>query len=1485
MRAKLIPNKDILLHLAGALLLGAFFLFLGWSDLFKRQTLWEHQLSSQSNLQRLAVEQSQQSLKRQALIAAQSLSEDIETLALIRRISALASADGLAGAEVATLRGQLARKLSGPWSVLQSAGAVELHIHLSPGAISLLRMHEPSTWGDKLTDTRPLVDRAQREGILVSGMEAGRHGTGMRGIVPIHATNLSSSPVIATLEVGFGMLPELRQLDIDLQSGLALLLNKRNLADVVWDERTAELTLIGDGDWWLERFSRPEISTWLRDGSLNKMAENWQPSTLVIDRRRYLVSHIPVLNEQRDADDADQAMAMILVWRDITPLWQDYQSERRQAMLTWLAAFLAALSLVGGLMLASRENVRRQEKLQQARLRETMRKREQDRALLSIIAHAQSAYINDSNLSDSFDQLLEQILALTGSQFGFVGQVLLDDQRRPYMQTYAISNIAWDADSEAFYQKRLEKGMIFSQLDSLIGQVLQHAIPYISNDPVNDPHRGGLPPGHPALYAYLGLPILFGEELVGMIGLANRPEGYSQQDVDFLLPLLSTLGQMVHALRKDSDERIISLRLDRKRLALRALNEIAALPSQDTANLLTQALELGCQYLQMDFGTVSRVENALYTVIAQHSTEVHFRDGQEFELASTYCALTLQQDEVLAIEFMGQSQYKQHPCYERFKHECYLGIALTANNEPYGTLNFSTLQPRATPFDETELEFVRLMGRWVSGTLGRWSMKQEHSELIDRLSKLAQHLPGMVYQYQQSSDGRSWFPYCSEGLQDLYGVSPAQAGTDASDVINAIHPEDRDSVMRSLEVSAARLTIWREEFRTIHPDKGELWLLGNATPQRLLSGDLIWHGFTTDITARKHMELALGHERMRLASIIVGTNVGTWEWNIQTGEVLLNERWANIVGYRLEELSPVNEVWRNLFHPDDLAVSSQILARHMAGKQEFYDSISRMLHKDGHWVWVKSSGRLISRDEQGNPLWVSGTHVDITREMQRDAEVSEARAFLRAVIDASTEVSVIAIGLDGVITLFNSGAEKLLGYSADEMIGKHSPNLFHLNTELQRRAEQLSEELGHPVSYEDALFANVRQGLPETQHWTYVSKNGGRRLVNLTITSIVDQQCNLTGFLSVATDITDLIETTQALQKSESRFRYMVSNLPGAVYHCRNDRNWTMTYLSEEVSRITGYPASDFVDSNTRTYASIVHPEDLHLTYKAAEQISKHEVFELTYRVIHADGREVRVKEKGRGEFDSVGKLLWLSGFIWDATEQHRIDQLKSQFVSTVSHELRTPVTAISGALGLINGGAMGPLPTHMAGLIGVAHNNSLRLNSLINDLLDMDKLTAGKMSLRMVEQQLTPIVLQTLHDNASYAEQYQVRLLVGTLDAVYVDIDAQRLGQVLTNFLSNAAKFSSPGSQVIVDALLDGNQVKISVTDTGIGIPQAFHHNMFEKFSQVDASNTRHNNGTGLGLAISKELTERMGGEVGFISDPGKGSTFWCLFPATTGI
>ncbi|HEY0961281.1 MAG TPA: ATP-binding protein [Pseudomonadales bacterium] len=234
-----------------------------------------------------------------------------------------------------------------------------------------------------------------------------------------------------------------------------------------------------------------------------------------------------------------------------------------------------------------------------------------------------------------------------------------------------------------------------------------------------------------------------------------------------------------------------------------------------------------------------------------------------------------------------------------------------------------------------------------------------------------------------------------------------------------------------------------------------------------------------------------------------------------------------------------------------------------------------------------------------------------------------------------------------------------------------------------------------------------------------------------------------------------------------------------------------------------------------------------------------------------------------------------------DITQRKRIEQMKSEFVSTVSHELRTPLTSISGALGLVAGGALGDVPAPALDMIHIAYNNSRRLTHLINDLLDIEKIAAGKVVFDMQVQPLMPLVDQAVEATRTYGSENKVTLrVVQSVTGVDVRVDSQRLQQVLSNLLSNAIKFSPEGGSVDIVVEHRAPKVRISVCDHGRGIPEEFRNRIFQKFAQADASDTRRQSGTGLGLAISRELAERMNGHLDFDSVPGDGACFWLELP-----
>ena len=231
--------------------------------------------------------------------------------------------------------------------------------------------------------------------------------------------------------------------------------------------------------------------------------------------------------------------------------------------------------------------------------------------------------------------------------------------------------------------------------------------------------------------------------------------------------------------------------------------------------------------------------------------------------------------------------------------------------------------------------------------------------------------------------------------------------------------------------------------------------------------------------------------------------------------------------------------------------------------------------------------------------------------------------------------------------------------------------------------------------------------------------------------------------------------------------------------------------------------------------------------------------------------------------------------------ERERVDLLKSEFVSTVSHELRTPLTAIAGMLELLDGEVVGPLPPEAKDMVNVAYQNSRRLIRLINDILDIEKIESGQMEFNFVGLPVMPLIKRAIAEVNAFASEFDVT--IGVRDesgdaAAFVDPD--RFIQVLTNLLSNAIKYSPSGKAVSVTVKQRKDGLRITIADSGPGIPKEFEPHVFKKFSQADGSDTKRLAGTGLGLAIVKQIVSRLHGQISFDTGPGQGTSFHIDLP-----
>lgn len=369
---------------------------------------------------------------------------------------------------------------------------------------------------------------------------------------------------------------------------------------------------------------------------------------------------------------------------------------------------------------------------------------------------------------------------------------------------------------------------------------------------------------------------------------------------------------------------------------------------------------------------------------------------------------------------------------------------------------------------------------------------------------------------------------------------------------------------------------------------------------------------------RRLQELA--EERRRLAMIIDGTAAGTWEWNVQTGEMRVNARWAEIVGYRLEELEPVcQKTFLTLVHPDDIALSDAALEDHFEGRSDNYVCLLRMRHKNGQWMWIHDRGRVFEWDGQGRPLWMAGAHADVTELQQARQDAAETRQRLQAVVDASDEVAVIATDIDGTITLFNTGAQRLLGYTAEEVVGQRRLDAFHDPDELSAWLQPLAGDDGEVPGVFEALSARA-DGQTYSRQWTLRRKDGQSRQVRLSISRMDGADGTRIGYVGMAINITEILQARAEARLSAEKFAGAFTSAALGMALVSLEGRWLD--VNDALCRILGYPREELLQVD---FQRLTHPDDLQTDLALVQDLlaGRRSHYHLEKRYLDRDGKVI----------------------------------------------------------------------------------------------------------------------------------------------------------------------------------------------------------------------------------------------------------------------
>jgi PAS domain S-box-containing protein len=697
------------------------------------------------------------------------------------------------------------------------------------------------------------------------------------------------------------------------------------------------------------------------------------------------------------------------------------------------------------------------------------------------------------------------------------------------------------------------------------------------------------------------------------------------------------------------------------------------------------------------------------------------------------------------------------------------------------------------------------------------------------------------------------------------------------DFLTGIHPDDREQVQHAISRAlSGENDNYELDCRLLRADGSVRWISARGTAQRDSTGAAShFPGVVIDITDRKRAEEAVreGAERLQLA-LAAGT-LGDWSWDARTDLFSVGARAAEILG--LSATSPVTraQIQERMSRQD--RERANVAFQEALATRSDYNVEFRMELPGGHHRWVAARGRGLYADN-GLALGMTGVAQDISDRKQAE----EIRILLAAVV-ASSDDAIISKTLDGIITSWNRGAQRMFGYAPDEVIGQPVTLLIPL--------DHLDEEAG--------ILQRLRRG-ERIEHYETVRrrKDGTLLNVSLSVSPVRDVNGTIVGASKIARDVTHQRRAEQAMRASEVRFRLMADSAPVLIWIA--DTSKACTWFNKawlEFSNRTMEQELGF------GWVQNIHPEDLDRFLQVySEHFEARTAFKAEYRFRRHDGEwrwlidnAVPLYEGSDGTFSGyIGSCVDITEFRQAATdreqlliseraarsEAERLGRMKDEFLATLSHELRTPLNAILGWATLLRRVKVGG-DDYVKGLETIERNARVQ-TQIIADLLDMSRIISGKVQLDVQPVDLHEVISAALDAIRPSADAKHVRLRA-TLDAKAGRIrgDASRLQQVFWNLLTNAVKFTPAAGRIDVVLERVNSHIEVSIEDSGIGIKPEFLAFVFDRFRQADASITRRHGGLGLGLSIVKHLIELHGGTVRVKSPgEGQGATFIVALP-----
>jgi PAS domain S-box-containing protein len=581
--------------------------------------------------------------------------------------------------------------------------------------------------------------------------------------------------------------------------------------------------------------------------------------------------------------------------------------------------------------------------------------------------------------------------------------------------------------------------------------------------------------------------------------------------------------------------------------------------------------------------------------------------------------------------------------------------------------------------------------------------------------------------------------------------------------------------------------------------------------------------------------------------------------------IRMSDGWVGLTGWCAQEA--VGKPFADFIHSEDRPQVLEALQSLIRGETYSCRVPARCARRDGMHSWVEIYAHP-TLDEHGDIDGVRASLSDITNRRKGMQALRESEARFRAITEASPLGVYVTDAAEDCI-FANANFQLICGLRADVL-----------------RANGYLAAV-HPDDREPLLTtrAAARSSLtPYRVEHRYVHADGSQIWTRVNGAPIRDDSTFL-GFVHVVEDITSQRIADETLRRSQERLQLALDGSGDTLL------DWDLRsgelYLSEHWARMTGGPQGAAV-TTVRDLVELIHPNERATVEQALDEtlLGERPFLRVQYRVrTHSnDWRWVRTHARVM-ERSEDGKPLRVTGTCADITERKNLEARQSEFMATVSHELRTPLSSVMGSLEILREEFYDQLPVQARRFIDMGLRNGSQLASLIKSVLDLERIETGTRGFEFAATRASDLLTRALEANQTYAMRLSVALHVDPPPSeVFVWTDPVRAQQILTNFISNAVKFSSEGEDVALGCEPQSDRVRLYVSDHGSGIPEDARERIFQRFGQ--ASNQEHSRvpGSGLGLSICKALATRLGGDIGFRSEAGKGSVFWVELPRAKG-